>query len=97
MMPHQVALLAGVICTVSALFFVDVGYLELISASGWRSWLGCLVASVLIESADQAMSVILWWYPHRVEGGTVWPGVCSRRSCRRTRLSDGSSSTVPAI
>src|SRR5437016_5388765 len=51
---------------------------------------------VVIKSADQAMSVISWWYPHRVEGGTVWPGVDSRHSCQRTRLGDGGS-TVPAI
>src|SRR5256885_12709465 len=43
------------------------------------------------------MSVISWWYPHRVEGGTVWPGVDSRYSCQRTRLVDGGGSIVPAI
>jgi hypothetical protein len=78
-----------------AFFFSDVEHLELMSTSGWRSWPGCLVASVLIESADQAMSVISWWYPHRVEGLLlakvllVVERVGSRRSGRRTRLGGG--------
>jgi hypothetical protein len=29
----------------------------------------------LIESSDQAMSVILWWYPHRVEGSSMVPAI----------------------
>jgi hypothetical protein len=63
----------------------DVGHLVVVAASVWVALLargahsraGVAVRcqrSCSIVSADQAMSVISWWYPHQVEWRS-WPGV----------------------